>query len=272
MVSAVERPKDLPEYVSPPLDEVVIGVHFHPLAEYSDFDAYRYWSSLPVDQQGKVESRPGLMSASDFLAPFAPSAIPQLTMVPPAGRNRIWLSAQDETYLTQIQQDLFLVNWRKRSLPYPRFEAVVSEFGTAWEGFQNLLTSTGRAVPVVTQLEVTYVNWIPDLSISEFFKGGESLVPSEFNATDIEHHVLNWTSNIGSTENRIGRLNIDCQSAWRAGPTAWVKGSNFTLTVRLSPSEFENLESGFAYARKTIVKAFDDLTTSLAHEHWRNVS
>jgi uncharacterized protein (TIGR04255 family) len=272
MVSDVERPKDLPEYARPPLDEVVVGVHFHPLAEYSDFDAYRYFSSLPSEQQGRVESRPGLMSASDFLAPFAPSAIPQLTMVPPGARNRIWLSAPDETYLTQIQQDLFLMNWRKRSMPYPRFEAVVSEFSKAWDGFQNLLASSERVAPVITQLEVTYVNWIPDLSIAEFFQGGKSLVPSEFNATDIEHHVLNWTSNIGPIENRIGRLNIDCQSAWRAGSSDWIKGSNFTLTVRLSPHEFASLELGFLFARKTIVKAFDDLTTPLAHEHWSNVS
>jgi uncharacterized protein (TIGR04255 family) len=136
------RPEGLPKYNHPPVDEVVVGLQLSSVAGIEAL-AGQYREAIKADYP-VVQYQPRL-------PPSPPANSPQPVLLispamPPGAEgnqgNRIWLVSQDETSLIQLQSDRFVYNWRNRGKPYPRFEAVYTEFAQRFSVLAGRTTST----------------------------------------------------------------------------------------------------------------------------------
>lgn len=107
----------------PPINEVVCGVLFKPVANLDPVVLGSFW-----------QLRRDAYPRREFKAPIAPQ-VPEgllLQLSPDVGPLRTWLISKDDVLIIQVQHDRFYLNWRARQGEYPRFND--------WDGKQGLLS------------------------------------------------------------------------------------------------------------------------------------
>jgi hypothetical protein len=121
------------------------------------------------------------------------------------------------------------------------------------------------------EAEVTYINWIPEMPIWDFFRPSEAALTS---SPEIGDHPAqqNWVANypfrpIAGPE---GILAVQCGPATRLQTQE--SGHQFALTVRSPLETVETLGERMATARNVIVQTFTDLTTHAAQVAWERIS
>lgn len=274
---SMPRPLDLPDFASPPVDEVVVGVQFLPLGGFHDALVGLYWQSLRQDYP-RVEPQPRLVDIPIQMTlerQPGPIPIPLPFPIGIAPQGRTWLVSHNDKFLIQIQNTRFLQNWRKRAGQYPHFEQVHTLFRDHYQQFLRLLDQENVVRPDVQQIEVSYINWIRDLSMEAFLK------PATASSIVLQNSALQpvnqtWTGRYSlGTEDGITRvLNVQCQPAFRMVEGGNRPGIQFVFTVnaaRANGMGTEELESVMFDSREAIVRAFDQLTTDQAHRHWGKI-
>jgi uncharacterized protein (TIGR04255 family) len=278
MTFVSDRPEGLPDFEDPPIDEVVIGLHFVPVPETPGALIGGYRERIKEGYPG-VQYQPGLPP----VLPGGTSMLQQATGVQfplgvaPDSSGRVWLISKDESLLIQIQNDRFIHNWRHRGAEYPRFESLQETFWSLYKDFRSDATAMGLQLNL-RQLEVTYVNWVLDNDMSPatyFAPSAVGNVDLVYATSDYEPMV--WIGNYVITEDDVplGRLTVQCQGGGLrvVGATAQ-RGSllNLQFVAALEPGiSDERVASLIALARKLIVQGFTNLTTSAAHERWRRI-
>lgn len=124
----------IPRLADPPIEEVVCGVVFAPVAALDALEQGVYWDSVSNRFPNK-QVQPVLLDGAHgmFVQGVAPI--------------RSWLISKDGDFLIQIQQDRFYMNWRRRAGAYPRFRDHVGDRGLCsraleeFERFQTFLKS-----------------------------------------------------------------------------------------------------------------------------------
>ncbi len=96
----------IPTLRDPPIEEVVCGLAFTPVAALDALEQGVYWGRVS-DRFPKKQLQPALIEGFSLFQGVAPL--------------RSWLISQEEDSLIQIQQDRFYMNWRRRGAAYPRF-------------------------------------------------------------------------------------------------------------------------------------------------------
>jgi uncharacterized protein (TIGR04255 family) len=265
MVSLPPRPADLPDYEHPPIDEVVLGIEFAPLADFTQAHMGVMWNEIRADYP-RTEDQPALIDPAVLQSfPFQFSPFGQR----PGVGFRTWFISQDDQYVLQIQNDRLLHNWRRRpGAEYPRFELLFDVFYEHFERFQRVVQELGLGPVVPKQIEVTYINWITDVQVSDFF------VPADVPLTTAEE-VSNrpsqqqWSALYrvkipGGTE---GTLTTTCSPAIRPIPNN-EQGYQFLLTFKAPTMLVEGVEELMAVGRNVVVRTFTDLTTEQCHRQW----
>ena len=271
----VPRPPDLPDYTRPPIDEVAIGIQLQaPVPGFTDAHAGLYWEEVR-DQYPKAESQFRVESAPEVLEGPLLQALP-IPLGPPQG-GRTFLVSDDDSYLLQIQSNRFYRNWRRREDEYPHFDDLATAFQSDYGSFGDFLQKEGLATPMPLQLDVTYINWIPELPPHVFLRGAEH-VRVDIPGIDEWPEDQSWTGRylVRRTDGRpVARLHVQCVPALRMLPVGPQPGSQMSLTFlapwREGESFSEQLEEMLATARNAIVRGFTELTTEVAHEHWGRI-
>lgn len=269
-MSTSTRPADLPDYERPPIDEVAIGVQFPAIDGFNDLHVGLFYARVREDYP-RAESRPRVDSPIETFTGETP--LPAFTfqfqMERPKGRA--WLISADDQYLIQVQDTQFLCNWRRREGDYPHFDALLERFWKAYKEFEAHLSHEGLSVLSVQQIEVTYINWIPDLPASAFLRPGSASsisIPGVGPEAESQDWIARYLVNDESKP--IARLYAQCQSVVRAVPIP-SPGIQFSLVFRaplLEAATNDRLSSLMELGRNTIVRTFTDLTTSQSHTHW----
>jgi len=276
------RPPDLPDYDHPPVEEVVLGVQFQPLSSFSQAHVGFFWEELRGEFP-HIEDQPRIDIPISSPVPPGFIGLPPRLGIPfnlglhvggPPNSLRTWITSADEQWLIQVQNDLFYHNWRKRGdLEYPRFEAAQQEFSAHWSQFLRFLANFKIDLPHVQQVEVTYINWITDQTVTSFFR------PSSVTALSnryISSSPLGqyWQGEYLLTDagESIGSLSVSCQGAMRttAGAPA-VSGTQLVLTYRralTSPATADDIAEAQRAGRRAIVESFTELTTKEGHAAW----
>ena len=279
------RPPGLPDYASPPIDEVAIGLHFSPISAFAegvlgsfyqvvrdDYPGFSYQPrrDLPIEHlgtSGDVSQMGGLQVLPQAIVTFAQSSAGV------TGSRRVWLSTRDDTRLLQLQDDWFVHNWRRRQGDYPHFESVFEEFQVRYREFTDVLRQTA-AKPVLQPLEVevTYTNWVGDLDIAEFLAPGAAGRITRPDVSD-PPEVLVWNANylISQDAVAIARLRLSCGPATTLRDGQMQRGGVFMLTFKAPTAPNITEEEWLALiglGRVVIVNSFHDLTTEMAHDHW----
>lgn len=157
---------------NPPINELIIGVHFQPpLARLRSEHIGLLWSRFRTEFP-TVEQRPPLFNV--VRDQNAVIEVSDEFMVMP----RFWLVSEDETRLIQIDKGAFLLNWRRRNSEYPHFaDNLKPAFDKYYSVFRDFLENeVGVADPKVNHCELTYVDVIPS---TDYWQG-----PHE------THHVI----------------------------------------------------------------------------------
>ncbi|OYZ99648.1 MAG: hypothetical protein B7X99_07155 [Rhizobiales bacterium 17-65-6] len=267
------QPGSTPEYGRPPVSEVALSIEFSPLERWTASQALLYGKLLQEDYP-QMEIRPALPSQIEKFGDANWQA-PQVrleVMNPEA--NRFWFLAEPSNWLIQLQQDRFIVNWRKVSGEevYPRYlSSIRPRFEKELQRFLAFLEQQGLGSVNVRQCEVTYVNdmyrgreWetlsegIAFLSFLSGFGKGKFLPPPE---------ALSVAGSYLLPEEK-GRLHFSVNHVLREPGNK--EALQLRLTARGKPesSSAENVMRWLDMGREWIVRGFDELTSDRADKVW----
>jgi uncharacterized protein (TIGR04255 family) len=264
-----QRPANLPDYRDPPIDEVVIAVQFSPIAGFLEENIREFWREIQADYP-VAENQPRLEGPIESLDE---PPISQTVQVPigVALQGRMWLISETDDFLVQVQNTRFMQNWRRRKTPYQHFDQLHQVFWNNFRRFREYLSREGLPEPVIQQAEVSYINWIPNSSLTDFFRPASAGKISIL-GTEREPQDQSWSARylIPNDLEMVQRLYVQCQPAVRAQPP-YARGAQFALVFRgARPTGIEDrqVEDIADLARVVIVEAFTELTTESAQEAW----
>lgn len=265
------RPKHLPDFTSPPLDEVVLGVQFAQIPGYSSVDANAIWTLFKEDFP-KVEEQPMLEPRFEtFGGTNSQQGFQFQVGAGPVG-SRLWFLSTDENHLLQFQSDRFLVNWRKRPIPqpYPRFEEIAQRFEENMSALESHLETAFHHQMDVNQAELSYINIIP---VSEFADVGRIFKFWDSGDIDVEGFNSIFNEVIHNSDGKpSARLTHEIQSVFASNDSR--KFFRLSLTYRGKPdgndiaSAMKFIEAG----RDKIVTRFGEITTDEAQERWGKIN
>src|ERR1700751_881404 len=136
------------DFERPPLNEVVLGVFFAPIASLKAEAVGLFWARFR-DTFPSVVQQP--------IYPKQSPPMPQPGELFPL--PRFWFLSKDQTRLIQLQNGAFLYNWRKQGGDYPRFSRIFIEFLDHLENFRGFLKDDlGLGTLAFTSAELTYIN------------------------------------------------------------------------------------------------------------------
>ena len=260
----LDRPKDLPDFHAPPLNEVVLGVQFNPPIAYHQIRAGEVWNLFKADYP-QVQEMPPLPPTFETFG--IESRAGSIQLVPAPLHSRFWFLRTDEDELIQFQQDRLLHNWRKvagRDSPYPRFESIAPNFRTEIEALQKYLFGLAPQTLVINQIEISYINQFT-LGTS---KVSEWLRFLNFGQSDAEDFSVIFRETIQDDSGKPqGRLVCEVLSA--ESPDG-ERGVQMNLTARGAPrgSDIDSAVEFLTIGRSLIVNKFTTLTTDYAHKQW----
>lgn len=266
-------PFTLPDYDNPPLGEVVIGVQFEPLKQFSASHLGLYWARIKHEYPKCEDNAPLLHQKEVFEGP-KPIRNEQRIVISGGKIPRNWFISKDERQLIQLQSDQFYRNWRRLNTEdiYPRFSELFAAFRTEWDGFKEFVAKEGLGKIVVDQCDLTYINhinkgnaWSSPGDLSNLFPFLGSANPRSFQLTP---EMTTWSAKYKLNDG-VSRLHIDIEPV--------LKGHEMTLAISMAlkvrglPKDLSDtgLFSWFEKAHDCIVLVFDELTSPSAHSEWK---
>lgn len=264
------RPDNLPDYRTPPLNEVVVGVQFNPPQGYQQILAGEVWR-LFRKRYPQVSEQPALPPSFETFG-LPSRAGPQIGFISGASHDRFWFLRPDGDELIQFQQDRLIHNWRKvgdGSNAYPRFESMIKRFSGELTKLQDYFNSLVAQSLEVNQCEVSYIN--------HFEIGDETLDPADwvrmvdFGSKPPDDITIKFREIVrGKSGEPLGRLICDVGTGVKADSKRIIA---MTLSVKGAPSE-SDIESALEFisaGRELIVHRFTELTTDKAHKKWGRI-
>jgi uncharacterized protein (TIGR04255 family) len=274
MKISLTRPRDLPDFDAPPLDELVLGIQFETLGGYQQIRCGEVWN-LYRDNYPNVEERTPLSPSFEIFGGH-PSFVAnnQFSLIDGPLHDRFWFVDRDGNQIIQFQPDRLLHNWRKvgDSGAYPHFESMAAAFHDEIELLETYANTLEKQSIAINQCEISYINKIAVESEAEqqlgqwvaFWKGTQEKPESVgFSLREILRR---------ENGSPYARMYIDCASGLGSsgkpvfGLTISIKGTPLAPNIGAA---MDFLIDG----RSAIVKKFYEITTPYAHEKWgiRNV-
>lgn len=260
------RPRHLPDFSNPPLNEVVLGVQFAPIIGYQQIYAGEVWELFKKDFP-VVQEHPALPPQFETFGYSPPQ--PAFEFIGGIMPSRHWFITSDQFELIQFQQDKFLHNWRKvgdGSNEYPRFEKILGKYTTELGALEKYFKNKFAISSIlINQCEVSYINFI---NLVDFEDASPGDIFSFLNFGNSVHEVsCNFNRYILNDRNEpTGRVRCTLnQGIGDHGPTyrleIRVVGAPKTPTIADALNFIEN-------GRETIVNLFKEVTTTSAHRIW----
>lgn len=129
-MTVAEKRAIFPELERPPIDEVVCGIVFEPVAELDALALGVYWG-----EREEAFPTKSLLPALTDEAGFRIGPMPM----------RAFLVNADDQFVVQLQHDRFFMNWRNRGRGYPRFserhgpDGLLRRALGEWEKFEEFV-------------------------------------------------------------------------------------------------------------------------------------
>ena len=260
---------ELPKFSAPPIAEVVLGVQFEAVENWSAAHTGRFWSqSLDANWVHAKEAPPLETKLEEFTGRprFARQSLRISEGQEPV---RVQITTSDGERMLQIQDSRVHYNWRRRSERYPGYDVIRAEFLEAFGKFQDFVGSSGIGSLAPNLWELTYVNrisrgdlwatpgdWgrvLPSLALPSLGDIGQ----------EVETIATNHVFIIG--DNR-GRLYLSVRHA--SDEDAKDEMIRFELTARGPVEEQADLPQGLDLGHEAIVRTFVEFTSEEAHRAW----
>ena len=265
----MSRPADLPDYGAPPLIELVMGVQFTPIQNYSAVDAGAIWELFREDFPVVVEQAALPPRFETFGG--GPSPGVQIQFGPTVGQTRLWFVTHNNDHLLQFQPDRFLLNWRQNNEgTYPRYEQIASTFREKLSLLRQHILDTKMHELEINQIEITYINIIPVENMSEQSRWLKIMPAFGFPTEAVNATLIEVVYN--DDRKPIARLHHDLKSV--ISLDGQNRAFQLDLTFRGKPAApgIEGAMELLGKGRASIVKRFTELTTDEAHKSWERKS
>jgi uncharacterized protein (TIGR04255 family) len=267
----------LPDFASPPVVEVVLGVQFEPLPAMKAPHLGLLWNEWRGDFP-RVEDRAPLDPVVElFGLPPVRDVEVRVEVVDSPPVRRSWFLNTTGSELIQAQPDRLIHNWRRIGAdePYPRYWKVRETFRQELETFVGFVEREQLGQVAANQCEVTYVNdiapgpgWDRPGQLERVFtvwtaRYGDDFLPEPESARFAVQFVL--PDDQGSP---LGRLHVNASPATRQADGQPIV--RLVLTARGSP-EGEDMDGVFRFLDRGhdwAVRAFASITTPAMHRIW----
>ena len=270
MSNTAASSEPLPDFLNPPLNEVVLGVQFNPPMGYQQIRVGEVWRVF----QGKfpeVQEHPPLPpSFETFGLPQQIRPVGHLNFSAGAIHDRFWFLREDGEELIQFQQDRLQHNWRKvgdHSNEYPRFQSMAMRFHEELDELQAYFASLTPQALVINQCEISYINYI-SADQGEIIKPSDWLRFISFAERNPEDFAVVFHEVILDESGKpCARLICDGSLSAKADGQRIVF---LNLTVRGAPngSDIQSAVEFIARGHELIVRKFAMVTTEEAHKKW----
>lgn len=268
--TSTSRPHNLPDFLAPPLNEVVLGVQFSRPKGYQQIRAGEVWN-LYRNQYPEVQELPALPPVFEIFGLPHSGPPPAISIVSGARHGRFWFLRPDGAELIQFQEDRLLHNWRKvggETNPYPRFESMIGRFKEELEQLQAYMSLLTPQSLSINQCEISYINHIGADSERQL-RTSEWIRFLSFGDNDPDDLNLTFRDVIcGEDQRPEGRLICEIATGRKAGDQQIIV---LTLTVRGTPKSMD-IPAALDFisrGRTLIVNRFADITTESAHRAWK---
>lgn len=264
------RPAHLPDFKSPPLNEVVLGVQFTTPENYQQILAGEVWA-LYRDEYPNVEEHPALPPMFETFG-GRPGAQFKLGLITGASHDRFWFLSPERDELIQFQADRLLHNWRKigdGSNPYPRFERMIAKFQSELAVLGGYFSRLAQQELNINQCEITYINHIV---VEECRNPSEWLRFLKLPDGDQEDDFsFTFRNVIRASDGRpLSRLVVEANSAVTQRGKRIIQLNLINRGAPPGPRVDDAIK--FLHdGRERIVTKFAELTTESAQQKWERV-
>lgn len=268
--------RTLPDYSNPPVNEVVLGVQFDTLLNYSSVHPGLYWQNIRDDYPNYSIHPPIASVTETFGEPFGlePKLRAEIFKTPPI--PRCWFLDKSENRLIQLQSERFLHNWKKVTgeEEYPHYDSIFPEFKNQWESFLEFVEKEKLGPIKLNQWEVTYVNYIYQGKGWEDFGDLPKIFSFLSNDKLAEH--LRTPEKISlslaySYPDKLARLHIDLTTAYKRPDNVLLLQFKLTARGQLATNDNQTLYESLDFGRSTIVENFTELTSEESHDLWKRI-
>ena len=252
---------------NPPIDEVVVGVHFAPIEKLQPV-MFQLWHEVK-DHYPEFQEQPPVVQTAQSFGPPAPPQPVILRM----DYQRLWFLTADGTRLLQVQRDFFASNWRKVKGDeiYSGFEqGPLSDFQRGWERFLALLKQSNLGPPSIVHCEVTYINMLPQGDDwRDFSDLAKIIAPWSGKFTDDKLPVpeqVAITAAFLMTE-RKGRLSVAVNPVIRGRDKKYAL--QIALTARCAPDDLSDVGQTVSLCHGWTERGFGGLVDPAVFQKWR---
>ena len=251
----------------PPVNEVICGVQFQSLPQWTTAHYGRFWDRIQGTYPDSEDQQPLVplnLDDKDKPPQFEASILPPM--------RRVFFLRRPGNFLLQLQPNRFLHNWRQISPvdEYPSYTRAFPEFLDQWRIFLRFLQDSGSAPPKLQGYELTYFNTITGEDVQfprdvwnflSFYERNPAAVPpTPPSALNIRF--------VWPLESGEGRLFLRVQHGNRISDQKSVLLLELTVRGRLETEDEPDLIARFEHAHEMIVQSFLKLTTENAHRQW----
>ncbi len=264
---------DTPEFLNPPIVELVFGAQFAPLTKLTTGHFGLFWDYLGREDWPKLSDAPPLEDQFElFDGPrwgHVRGLEFRLQQLRPTGR--FMLEHRDGNRLIQIQPSRFHLNWRKPDDRYPSYRRLISDFENLFAKFASFVDTHGLGKVQINQWELTYVDAFPQGEYWQTPANWSSFLPGLFGtlrAADgliLESRAAEWHYEIPP---RRGRLHIV------AKPGSVSAGEKTSLLLDMTArgpvggNGVESLRAGLDIGHDSAVGTFLRVTSPDARARW----
>jgi uncharacterized protein (TIGR04255 family) len=244
-----------PTYRNPPLDEVVCGIRFEPLADFKLPHTGVLWERFRSEF-------PNIEHVVPIIGDDGTVAIDAATGAP---WPRLWLSNASGDGLIQFQPDRLYYNWRRRDTEYPRFHRIFPQFENVRFTLEDVLRSLGQPPITTVEHELTYINHIPQGEGWESTRDLNQVVPV-FSPTADDFKLLPPPKNFAwnmrfDLPNDQGRLDVRLSQAARRSDKHPLLVLQLAAKGKSVGSTWDASKEWFQTAHHWIVSGFEDITS-----------
>ncbi len=267
-----------PAFRKPPVVEVAVGVQFEPLERLGVAQLGLLWSRYR-NRYPITEHHPPIAPVNEVIEEVV-LAQPEIRFEPKFPVPRCWFLTTTKTQLIQVQQDRFLVNWRRLETgeEYPSYRKIRAVFESGLDEFRDFLSKEDLGDITPNNCEVTYVNHLPKgegwdkpgelHKILALWSGRHSdSFLSEPEDVDVG---IRYVMRDRTTEKPIGRLHAKLNSAIRRADSKRVLVLNITARVRTQAVDSDVLQC-LDHCHEWAVKGFASITSDAMHQRWERL-
>ena len=278
-LDSLKRPKNLPQWREPPLDEVAIAVQFNDVHGWKTVHYGLLLERLKALGLGETEDKGTISETFEVFGKRPVEPPPFQFLHVEVQLPRVWYKSSDGHRLAQVQSNRFIYNWRKieNEGVYPRLNVVFPEFWSAFCAFRKFLEDNALPSLAINQCELSYFNNIP-LDNDESFEAGlarifkvwsGAIAPVSTRGAAIEPEIGNFSSQYivrADDGNPIARLHAQAIPAAQ-GNKRMIRCSIIFRGPKPGHDD-QSMVQYFATGRESIVRLFDSLVTDEMHRAW----